>query len=162
VPWLAATQAVRIFRLAPTVAAIARADTVNSMMSNVWRCTGIGAMAVAAVLHLDLTWIAASGLAGELVALLYSVRRLRLRQGIAWRTTAAPSAVVFAGTCVALVFAVSLPLADRTIVAVAVATVVQAATVAALLAVFPQLRILIRDAAASGFRKIRELAAAPR
>lgn len=162
VPWLAATQAVRIFRLAPTVAAIARADTVNSMMSNVWRSSGIGAMAIAGLCELDLPWIAAAGLGGEIAALLYSLGRLRRKQGIAWMTTGGPSGVAFLGTSVALASAVCFTLADRPVVAVATAAVLQIATVGALLAVFPTLRILVRDTLATGLRTIRDLAMSPR
>lgn len=155
VPWLAATQAVRIFRLSPTVTAIARADTVNSMMSNVWRCSGIGAMAIAGLMQLDLTWIAAAGLGGELAALLYSLRRLRIKQGIAWTTTGAPGAIAFAGTSAALAFAVLVPLADHFVIAICIAVTIQAATVAVLLAAYPGLRNFVRDSWSSGLRMVR-------
>src|SRR5207247_896458 len=66
--WLAAMQAVRIIRVTPTLGAIALGDTKNPMMSNVVRTPAFVLVLLVAAAGGPLAWIAACGLAGELLA----------------------------------------------------------------------------------------------
>jgi O-antigen/teichoic acid export membrane protein len=140
VPWLALMQGVRILRVTPTLAAVARADTMNSMLANVWRTTALGGMAVAAALHAPLPWIAAAGLGGEILALLYSCARLARRQSVPMRVNLAPATIAFCGGAAALGCALLLGTASRAALAVLATLAVQSATVAALFVCFPALR----------------------
>jgi len=139
-PWLAAMQGVRMLRVAPVLVSLARADTVNSMLSNVWRSCALPAMAFAAWRHVDLEWIAAAGLGGEVVAFLYSVGRLRRRHGLPIGVTLAPCAVAFGGSVAALAYACS-PLAERAVLAAPLAAAIVAATVGCLWIALPDFRV---------------------
>jgi O-antigen/teichoic acid export membrane protein len=146
VPWLAAMQCVRMLRVGPTLAAIAQGDTVNSMIGNVWRSGALAAMAVAALLQADLTWVAAAGLGGEIAALLYSCARLARRQRVPWSATLAPSVPAFVGACAALAFAALAP-AWGLPSSIAAAVLLEAATLAWLLTAFPELKTTLRELA---------------
>lgn len=81
-PWLAAAQALRVVRLAPTMAAMARGDTATPLMANVMRGTALVAVGIAAWWRMPLQAIGACGVAGEIAALLVCVARVRtLRLG---------------------------------------------------------------------------------
>jgi O-antigen/teichoic acid export membrane protein len=74
--WLAAANAFRIIRAAPAIAATAKGDTKNHMISNIFRLSGL-ALGVAAVLcKQSLPTLAACGLAGEALATIVSSTRL--------------------------------------------------------------------------------------
>jgi len=139
-PWLAAMQGVRMLRVAPVLTAMARADTVNSMLSNVWRTTALGAMAVAAAKHMELRWIAAAGLGGEIVAFLYSTGRLRRLHGIPSSAVLAPCAIAFAGAAAAIACAETAPLGRGAAAEALASAAVLAATLGAMLAAYPGLR----------------------
>jgi O-antigen/teichoic acid export membrane protein len=74
--WLGLAQAVRLLRGVPTIASIARGDTVNLMVSNVWRLSGVVLAVALALLGASLAAIAACAAAGEIVALVGSFWRL--------------------------------------------------------------------------------------
>lgn len=84
--WLAVMQAVRIIRIGPTVAAMAKGDTRNAMIANVFRTLALLAVLVIAISGGSLAYIAAAGFGGELIALMVSVIELR-------RTHAIPASV---------------------------------------------------------------------
>jgi O-antigen/teichoic acid export membrane protein len=71
--WLGVMQCVRLLRVAPTTAALALGDTKNSLIANVVRQSGLGLALLAAVLSMPITWIAASGVVGEILAVTMSV-----------------------------------------------------------------------------------------
>jgi len=74
--WLVAANAFRIIRAAPAIAASAKGDTKNLMISNIFRLSGL-ALGVAAVLcKQSLPTLAACGLAGETLATIVSSTRL--------------------------------------------------------------------------------------
>jgi O-antigen/teichoic acid export membrane protein len=79
---LGATSAVRFLRLLPTVAAMARADTLNNLIANIWRSTSLPLAVMIAVLGGNVVLIAACGLFAELVATAVSLLRLRRCQGV--------------------------------------------------------------------------------
>jgi O-antigen/teichoic acid export membrane protein len=82
--WLSASNSFRILRLAPAVAAMAKADSQNQMKSNILRVLGVvpGLWFAA---HGKPVWvIAGSGLVGECLACFYSFWRLKNRDGVPW------------------------------------------------------------------------------
>lgn len=161
-PWLAAMQGVRILRISPTLAALARADTVNPMLSNVVRSCAIGGMAAAAALHADLQWIAIAGLVGEVLAFLYSARRLRRKFAMPWATTLAPSALTFAGASAALAAAAALSAFEGVLPSLLALATILIATVAGLLVAFPELRATVREFANGGLGALRGRTGSPR
>ena len=98
--WLAAMQAARIIRTAPTLGAIALGDTRNLMMSNVLRTPAFVVVLLIASAGGSLPWIAACGLVGEVPALGYGLWRLWSRHRIAPRLCLGPCAVVAVGLAV--------------------------------------------------------------
>jgi len=99
--WLGAMWALRILRVVPTVAAMALADTHNSMISNVARTAALAGVLYASATGKPLVWIALSGFAGELLALAMSVWRLQREHGLAADALVAPFSVTFAGMSLA-------------------------------------------------------------
>jgi O-antigen/teichoic acid export membrane protein len=92
--WLGAMWALRIIRVAPTVAAMALGDTKNAMVSNIAR-TGalVGALMVAASGR-GLLWITLCGFLGELLALATSVWRLERHHAVPATVCLKPLAIV--------------------------------------------------------------------
>lgn len=76
---LACAFAIRTCRIAPTLAAMAHADTLNSLLGNIARSLGVAGAAVLAWRGESFSWIALCGLGGEVAALLVSAARLSLR-----------------------------------------------------------------------------------
>lgn len=113
---LAAMQAVRMIRVAPTLGAMAFGDTANSLIANIWRSTGLALAVVVAFVAMPIVWIAAAGLVGEALALFASSRRLSRRHGVTWRTMQAPLAalgiVLVVALVAELVIHAALPLSD--------------------------------------------------
>lgn len=81
-PYLGGLIAVRIFRLAPTIASLARGDTKNSMIANLFRFTGVATAIVIAWYKLPLSTVIICGIGGETLAFLYTIYRLQRLQGI--------------------------------------------------------------------------------
>ncbi len=105
--WLGAASAFRFLRITPAVAAMARADTANQLVSNAARISALPLAALALALGGGLGAVAASALVAEVFAGAVSLGRLQLRQGIAWRRHWAPVAylAVAIGAAEALVLA---------------------------------------------------------
>jgi O-antigen/teichoic acid export membrane protein len=82
VGWLAVANAFRIIRAVPTLAAMARGDTINNMVSNLYRVSSLGLAVLAIFSGKSILWVAACGVFGELLALGASWRRLRDKCGI--------------------------------------------------------------------------------
>jgi O-antigen/teichoic acid export membrane protein len=101
VGWLGAMWALRIFRVGPTLAAMALGDTENAMVSNIARTTAfLGVPVVAATAH-GLAWIAACGFGGELLAMATCVWRLEHKHAVPAAICFKPAAVAAAGMAVA-------------------------------------------------------------
>lgn len=94
---LAIMQAVRLFRVPPTVAAMARGDTRNSMLANIARLGGLLLAWLAALFGAPLTWIAAAGAVGEGFAFAAAIVRLKRRQAERLWPAAAPVLAASAG-----------------------------------------------------------------
>ena len=100
--WLSVMWALRIIRSGPTVASLAVGDPKNSMISNVGRNLSLIGVIAAVAVGCNLVWVAISGLAGELAALMICTLRLNRKHSIPYRlclgpTLAAGAPVVAAG-----------------------------------------------------------------
>lgn len=91
--WLAVMQAIRVLRAAPSMAAMARGDTLNMLLANLGRSLALPVMLGIAALALDLTWIAAAGAGGEALGLLIASGRLRARHGLPLSAVLRPAVV---------------------------------------------------------------------
>jgi O-antigen/teichoic acid export membrane protein len=87
---LTAAQALRVLRGAPVIAAMARGDTVNNLVSSLWRLSGLGVACIVGLLKCSLTWFAAAGFIGEAIALWVTVSRLSSKHSLAPRLTLLP------------------------------------------------------------------------
>lgn len=82
VPWLGVLLIARIFRLAPTAAALAYGDTKNSMFANIFRSVGVAVAVFVAWQNLPLSAIIVCGVGGEILAMLYAAFRLNRKQEV--------------------------------------------------------------------------------
>lgn len=80
--WLGIAQAIRLVRVSPTVACIARGDTLGPMIANACRASVIPAVIGAAAAGFDLVWIVVIGIVGELFALGVLSIRASHKQGL--------------------------------------------------------------------------------
>ena len=94
--WLGVLLAVRIFRFAPTISALARGDSKNSMIANCFRFVGVAAALVVAWQKLTLSAIIICGIGGEILAFLSAIYRLRRLQGISVADSAFAPVIVSA------------------------------------------------------------------
>jgi len=90
---LAAMQAMRILRAAPTVAAMAYANTKNAMICNIVRTSALAGVLFSSITGKSLLWVAACGLAGEVPALLTCVWRIQRCHSVPARLSLQPFAV---------------------------------------------------------------------
>jgi O-antigen/teichoic acid export membrane protein len=90
---LAAMQAMRILRVAPTLAAMAHADTKNAMFSNIVRTLALAGVLFAGITGRSLTWVAASGFAGEVLAFLTCIWRLQRCHSVSAKLSVRPLAL---------------------------------------------------------------------
>ena len=95
--------AVRFFRLVPSIAAMARADTHNHLQSNICRSMGLPLAVLVAFVGGGAIGVAGAALLSEVAATLVSLLRLRHKQGIALRDAGAAAAYVLGILGLALV-----------------------------------------------------------
>ncbi len=100
--WLAAAESIRLVRVAPTAAALARSDSRNCMYANLWRVLAIPVAVTGVALGCNIEFVAACSLVGEVLAIVASALRLRSRQGLGLRpltqAIAIPCAAILAGS----------------------------------------------------------------
>ena len=89
--------AFRCFRIAPAIASISKADTINQLLSNLVRCLSIPILLVTVSFTNNLTVIAACSLAAEIAATIYSIIRLKKRYNIAFRYSIKPLTILLTG-----------------------------------------------------------------
>jgi len=94
---------VRFFRLVPSIAAMARADTHNHLQSNICRSMGLPLAVLVALVGGGAIGVAGAALLSEVAATLVSLLRLRRKQGIALRDAGAAAAYVLGMLGLALV-----------------------------------------------------------
>ncbi len=93
VGWLGAAQAIRIIRLGPTAAALAKGDPHNTLLSNLARVLGFFAAIAFAAAGANLIWLAIAGLVGEVLGLLVSTWRLQKTYALSPSLTYTPAAL---------------------------------------------------------------------
>lgn len=93
VGWLAAMQSLRIMRIGPTMASMAKGDTKSMMYSNVARSLSFIAVLTIAAAGGNIVWIALSGFAGELLAMGVCLWRLQKVHGIGYFACFGPVSV---------------------------------------------------------------------
>lgn len=98
--WVMIGQAFRILRGAPTSAAMAKGDTVNTMSANLWRLSGLALAIPVVFLKWDLRWVAIAGGVGEMLALAASLVRLRMKHHL-------PSGYLLYPACFVAAFAIA-------------------------------------------------------
>jgi O-antigen/teichoic acid export membrane protein len=89
---LAITSAHRFLRITPSVAAMAKADTVNQMYSNLARIVSIPLAALVILLGGTLVQVAACALVGELLAGVVAITRLHCRLKVPFHLSTVPVA----------------------------------------------------------------------
>jgi O-antigen/teichoic acid export membrane protein len=92
--WLAIANSARNIRSATALAAMAKGDSVNQMVSNLWRVLGLLPAIGVAVMGFPVWMIATTGLLGEALACWVSFRRLSRRDGIPLRYSLLPASLV--------------------------------------------------------------------
>lgn len=99
--WLTAANTFRSVRLASAVAAIAKGDSKNEMLSNLTGGVALFLAFLSAYLRLPIWCIAAAGLIGEISACTLSFRRLAKRDGIRLSRSFGPASLVLLTTATA-------------------------------------------------------------
>lgn len=90
----AVATSLRFLRLSPTIAATARADTINNLNNNLARSISLPLAAAGLIYGLGPISAAACAIVGELASIVYSSFRLRSKQNIPLHCTLLPSALV--------------------------------------------------------------------
>ncbi len=80
--WLAALAVARLIRVAPTQAAMARMDTRNALIANIWSLPGLAGMGATVYFGGAIAWIAFFAFFGQACALVRGLVRLKSRQGV--------------------------------------------------------------------------------
>lgn len=91
---LAAACSIRCIRVAPAIAAIAKADTKNQFYSNLVRCTSIGLVYLAFLFTSNLVIVAGCSLFSEIAATIFSIFRLKKTQNIPPSTSIKPMMIL--------------------------------------------------------------------
>jgi len=91
--WLTASQSMRVLRASTTIAAMARGDTINNLISSSWRLSGLLLAIMVGILKASITWFAVAALMGEIIALSATIIRLKSKHSIAPKRTILPAAV---------------------------------------------------------------------
>lgn len=81
ITWLAVMQALRVVRIAPSIIANSQAHTKNAMIANIFRCISLGFAVMFGLNGAPVTWIAATGIGGEMIALAVSVYLVHIGTG---------------------------------------------------------------------------------
>jgi O-antigen/teichoic acid export membrane protein len=138
--WLACMWALRTVRQSPTIASMALGDTKNAMYSNIARAATFGAVLVVAATGHSLSWIAACGFFGELIALAVCVTRLQMVHSVPAMLFVRPFAIAAASMLIAAV-TMSLGISSYGYLALLVATgILVLASIGGMLYFFPSLR----------------------
>lgn len=142
---LIAAQGLRIIRGATVGAAMARGDTVNNLVANLWRLSGLVLAVIVGWLHGSLAWFALTGFAGEAAALTVSVFRLRKQHSIAPWITLKPTLLAISCALTAAVLRQFVPISIMSWWNWPLLIVVLLFTIAVFLLSLPELRTITRD-----------------
>lgn len=102
--WLGATQSIRLLRVVSTTIALSKGDSLNPTISNMFRAFSFVLAFIFAARGEEIVWIAASGLAGELLALVASMGLLRYRLAIPIQYFVKPLLLSLSGLMLATLF----------------------------------------------------------
>jgi len=102
--WLGVTSSIHLIRVAVTTIALAKGDSPNPTISNVFRAFSFVLAFTFAALGADLVWIAVSALVGELLAIGAGIGLLKRRLAIPLQYFFKPVFMSFAGLLLAGVF----------------------------------------------------------
>jgi O-antigen/teichoic acid export membrane protein len=148
---LAGANAYRNLRMAPSLAALAKGDSQNQLISNLWRVSALVPTLGLALLHQPVWMLACCGLFGEVFGCWASFLRLRQRDGVPLSASVVPAAwltVLVAGSGLIAGFGAHHWPA---IWALAVATLASLFAGAVLACIMPELRREV-GSALEGFR----------
>lgn len=98
---LGAMNSIRLLRSAATTIALAKGDSRNPTISNMFRALSFGMAFIFAASGLDIVWIAAAALIGELLAILPSILMLKYRLAMTIRPFIVPYISSLAGIILA-------------------------------------------------------------
>jgi O-antigen/teichoic acid export membrane protein len=138
-------QSIRLIRTAPTLGALAVGDSRTGMYANLVRTCALVGVCTAAAMKLGLEWIAAAGIAGELLALGCTLVRFTRRSHLQYATTLVP--VLTTLGVIAASFVVGRAMPVDSYYAIVVFALMTAAAGGAVLAASPRL-----------FHEVREMA----
>lgn len=138
--WLGAMWALRIFRVGPTLAAMALGDTKNAMVSNIARTLGFVGVLLVAASGYSMAWIAACGFGGELLALAVCIWRLEREHAVLAKVCLRPAGISAAGMAAAAVWTATHIEMGGWPVAFLVSPALLMMVCLAMLLVYPQLR----------------------
>jgi O-antigen/teichoic acid export membrane protein len=145
---LTIVNAFRTLRFAPSLAAIAKGDSQNQMIANLWRLVGLVPALGLAIAHQPVWMIACTGLFGEALANRATLMRLRRRDGVP--LSAGLMSIGWIGVISTLGIAVSLGVRDwNPYVALSMAAVGAISTGILMVLTMPLLR---REASAASNR----------
>lgn len=155
--WLTIAQSLRIFRGASISAALAKGDSVNSLLANIARLSGLLIAWLCAARGLPMVWIAYAGIAGEIVALAASLHRGARRQGTPVRDCLAPFGLMVSVTAATILVTHWEGTATPTI-SIGLAVVSTALAVGIFILVFKPVREMTHDATLTFFRRLNSIA----
>jgi O-antigen/teichoic acid export membrane protein len=89
--WLAGANAYRNLRMAPSLAALARGDSQNQLISNLWRVSSLLPALGLALIHKPVWMLACCGLLGEALGCWASFMRLRRRDAVPLSVSLVPT-----------------------------------------------------------------------
>jgi len=101
---LGAMNSIRLFRTAPTTISLAKGDSRNPTVSNMFRALSFGMAFIFAAKGMDIAWIAASAIIGELLAVLPSIVMLKYKFTIPMKHFIVPFISASAGLILAALF----------------------------------------------------------
>lgn len=95
--WLSSANSLRLLRIAPSLAALAKADTKNQLFTNLLRAIALAPAVIVAVSRQPIWIVAAVGLLGEGLAFVFTIYRLYRRDGMPPSYTLRPALHCWAG-----------------------------------------------------------------
>lgn len=151
---LAVMNAVRLMRVVPILAAMARANTRLALLSNVARTSSLIAAAAVALAGGELVWIALTGVCGEVLAGITAIVRLKQCHRISASLSVRPALLVT--TIIAAAYGLHWASASYAgwMVIVGAAVGLAALTVAAAITLYPELRAELFRAAAAAWQYV--------
>jgi len=99
--WLGATQSLRLIRMASATIALSKGDSLNPTIANIFRSFSFVLAFIFAAHGMDIVWIAASGLVGELLAIVSSIWLLKHCLSIPFQYFVKPLMISFLGLLLA-------------------------------------------------------------